>query len=178
MIEVNLSKALCKYLKGALANLNAVEPEKQNQPPPGSLNTRMMLNTLMQEEEETNPEVKVFNGYVPPKDKDDSQFPYVSVILVSGTMEPSSACTCKTVIDCGVYAKDHQGHVDLMNLVRRISNALLTIPDLTLDQRYVLKPPLSWAISPEDLDPYWHGSITVEWQFYAPCPAFNYLTNG
>lgn len=176
MIENNLADALCRYLKEKLWDINAVEPAEMMEPLPGSLNTRMPLVTLNagaeggEDGEGKNevPRIKIFNGYLPPRERGKSQYPFASVILLSGEIGTSQMSICRTLISLGIYAEDHEGHKDLMNLIRRTANALLTLPDLTLDQRYVLNSALNWSISQENLEPYWIGSITSEWQFYAP----------
>lgn len=174
MIENNLADALCGYLEEKLWDINAVEPAEMMEPLPGSLNTRVPLAAPMNAEAEGGegkekvPRIKIFNGYLPPRERGKSQYPFASVILLSGEIGTSQMSICRTLISLGIYAEDHEGHKDLMNLIRRTANALLTLPDLTLDQRYVLTSALNWSISQENLEPCWIGSITAEWQFYAP----------
>lgn len=169
MIENFLAEALCGYLKDKLWEINAAEPQELQKPYPGALNTRMMLTETASSPISEEPvRIKVFNGYLPPREHGEAQYPFASVILLSGEISTEQMSLCRTLISLGVYADDHSGHKDLLNLIRRTSNALLTLPDLTLNRRYVLSGPLKWSISQDDLDPFWLGSITAEWQFYAP----------
>ena len=168
MIENYLADALCEFLTQALAESYAVLPPKPGKPP-GMLNVQAEPQPETQEEAKEKPKIHIFDGYVPPKEPDEKVFPYVSVILVSGVLEESS-CTCKSVIDCGIYSKDDLGHKDLLNLLRRISQALRTLPYGYLADKYVLNGNISWTVTPENLKPYWHGSIVVEWKYYVPQP--------
>lgn len=168
MIENYLADALCEFLTQALADSYAVLPPKLGKPP-GMLNVQETEPPETQEDPEEKPKIHIFNGYVPPKDPDEKVFPYASVILVSGTFGESS-CTCKTVIDCGVYSKDDLGHKDLLNMIRRISQSLRLLPNRWLDNKYELTGSLTWTVSPENLKPFWHGMIIAEWQYYVPQP--------
>lgn len=168
MIENYLADALCEFLTQALADSYAVLPPKLGKPP-GMLNVQETEPPETQEDPEEKPKIHIFNGYVPSKEPDEKVFPYVSVILVSGVLDESS-CTCKSVIDCGIYSKDDLGHKDLLNLMRRISQSLRTLKYGYLADKFVLNGQISWTASPENLNPYWHGSIVVEWRYYVPQP--------
>ena len=133
------------------------------------LNVQQESPPETQKEAKEKPKIHVFDGYVPPKEPDEKVFPYVSVILASGVLGESS-CTCKSVIDCGIYSKDNLGHKDLLNLMRRITQSLRTLKYSYLADKFVLNGQISWSTSPENLSPYWHGSIVVDWQYYVPQP--------
>ena len=168
MIENYLADALCEFLTHALADSYAVLPPKLGKPP-GMLNVQQESPPETQKEAKEKPKIHVFDGYVPPKEPDEKVFPYVSVILASGVLGESS-CTCKSVIDCGIYSKDNLGHKDLLNLMRRITQSLRTLKYSYLADKFVLNGQISWSTSPENLSPYWHGSIVVDWQYYVPQP--------
>lgn len=166
MIENYLSDELCKFLTKALADMYAVVPPKLGKPP-GTLNVGTEPEQEQQAETSENPEIHIFDGLLPPKEPDEKLYPYVSVIVASGTFG-ETACTCKVVIECGIYSDDNLGHKDLLNLMRRISHALRTLPNYILVERFVLDKQISWSIPTENFKPYWHGALATDWQYYVP----------
>lgn len=166
MSPIFLIDAIAKHLKDALKNINLKEPEERAFLPPGSLNTREPLQTLKNSDDK-KVEVKIFKGPISSQAKDESSFPYVSIILESGTYQDNNVI-CNVQIDCGVFSQDYQGHLDLINLISRVVYAIKTLKNSTLENKYVLSEPIKFEISDADTSPYYQGLISTSWQFIGP----------
>lgn len=114
----------------------------------------------------------VFNGYLPPKRSgvvDD--FPFVVVRADEGKISRTDGEAETTVsIIIGCYTDEFDGHEYCINVMQRISAALSTLPDDTLDDRYILQDPIEWRLLEEQPYPQWQLDMSTTWKYCAPQP--------
>ena len=113
---------------------------------------------------------QVINGYLPPKrsgSKDD--FPFVLVRADEGVTD--AECTeVQVSIIVGTYSEDYDGHEYCLNIMSRIREALCTLPDSTLANRYILQLPVKWSGYAEQPYPYWQIDMQTSWLILTPQP--------
>ena len=117
-------------------------------------------------EEYTQEELE--NGLIDDQRIDDC-FPYIIVSLNEGTIENESAAhEISIVLYIGVCdnANDVDGYKDILNIIAKIYERFGKNP--LLDNRYVFRYPMTWALQDEkeDVDtyPYFFGGIEMKFE--------------
>lgn len=110
----------------------------------------------------------IINGFLPPKQtKNDDDFPFVVVRPERAASDVElTEVTVSIIIGC--YAKDYDGHEYCLNVMTRIRNALATMENGNLDDKYILNFPIEWDIVPEQPWPQWQLDMTTRWSFNTP----------
>lgn len=152
MVELELCRALRSFIEDAVKDL--ILPVKD-------------------EEEGRTP--TVFNGYLPAKkpgdrgDVEKKYFPFILVRPDTGTSDRESTRVTVSLI-FGAYSKDDSGYEHCMNMLTRVRNALMSMPFLTLAERYQLQDEISWENYPDQPWPYWQVDMKTQWLFVSPQP--------
>ena len=105
----------------------------------------------------------VLNGELPPKRSNvNDDFPFVVVRAVSGSVnENSTEFTIDIIIGC--YTEEYDGHEYCLNVASRIRNALTTMKDARLEDKYILQFPINWDNLPAHPYPQWQITMTTKW---------------
>lgn len=115
----------------------------------------------------------VINGYLPPKRSgQDDDFPFV-IVRVDGGDSEGEQTSVKVSIIIGCFAEEYDGHEYCLNVYSRIRNALMSMKNGILANKYVLQQPISWDIVPEQPYPQWQLDISTNWAFNAPQAEFD-----
>lgn len=110
----------------------------------------------------------VFNGYLPPKRSNtQDDFPFVVVRADSGKSEREQTELSVSII-IGCYTDEFDGHEYCINVMTRIKNALLSMPNETLDNRFVLQYPIEWNLLSEQPYPQWQLDMSTKWIYRTP----------
>lgn len=125
---------------------------------------------------------KVYCGYLPLKNSDEENFPYVLVRHESSSTDWEGT-TAQVAIIAGAYCegKDEndevgvkmQGNFDCLNILSAIRSELLNLEAETLDNRYVLLNPIEINTPAEQPFPYWQTDMTTKW--HLPSPAMVHI---
>lgn len=112
--------------------------------------------------------INVYPQSLPAKSEEDDleHFPYILVrVLDGGTLSYDSGSTCKVGLFIGVYDEDtnYQGYKDVMNIIQKIQYHFMT--QSIIGGKYVFQYPFDWAISSEDVYPYFFGGIETNWLY-------------
>lgn len=120
---------------------------------------------------------KVYCGYLPLKDNDEENFPYVLIRHESSSTDWEGT-TAQVAIIAGSYCegKDEsgkvgmkmQGHFDCLNVLSAIRSEILNLEAETLDERYVLLNPIEISAPDEQPFPYWQVDMTTKWHLASP----------
>ena len=115
----------------------------------------------------------VVDGYLPPKRSGvEDDFPFVVVRAESGFSDMEMT-TVTVAIIVGCYSKEYSGYKFCVNVATRIRDALVSLENGILANRYVLQYPLTWK-APEDLAyPFWQIDMVTKWAFNTPQILFN-----
>lgn len=122
---------------------------------------------------------QIVNGYLPPKrsGKDDD-FPFVLVRVQSGKTV-HDATTAEVLFIVGCYSEDFDGHEYCLNVMAEIRNALFSLPNATLSDKYEFRSEFSWSLVADQPWPYWELRINTQWVMVAPpIDADDYLALG
>jgi hypothetical protein len=111
---------------------------------------------------------QIINGYLPPKrSSDDDDFPFVIVRAEAGNCErEQTEITVAIIIGC--YTKEYNGHEYCLNVMTRIRNALCSMENNILANKYVLQFPISWEVPQNQPWPQWQLDMTTHWDFNTP----------
>ena len=147
MIEQELARNLREFIKDAVKDLRLpVEFEKKARAP------------------------KIINGYLPPKraEKGDD-YPFVLVRPDAATSErDTTEVTVSIIIGCYAKPEEYDGYEYCMNVMTRIRNALTSMKDGRLAEKYVLNFPIIWNNVPEQPWPQWQLEMETKWYFNTP----------
>lgn len=109
----------------------------------------------------------VIDGYLPPKrSKDESEFPFVLVRPVEGSIAEGGFLQAKIAIIVGVFTEDMEGHSDALIVFQRILQSVQERP--ILDNRYTLQYPVNWELFEDQKYPFWQLVATTEWTVPTP----------
>lgn len=98
---------------------------------------------------------KVVDGYLPPKRSGaDDDFPCVLVRPTSGESDREGAKISALLI-VGCWSEEFDGYKHCVNVMERIKNALATMENGTLADKYNLQYPIKWELAPEQPYPFW-----------------------
>ncbi|MGN1149406.1 MAG: hypothetical protein ACI4SY_01730 [Sutterella sp.] len=111
---------------------------------------------------------KVFNGYLPPKRSQlDDDFPFVIVRAEDGTSDRGqTTATVSLIIGC--YSEETDGYAYCLEIMEKIRLALCQLECQTLDRRFQLEFPITWANVTEQPYPQWQLVMTTKWVFNTP----------
>ena len=111
---------------------------------------------------------KIIDGYLPPKRSGtDEDFPFVVVRADSGTADHNAANVEVTLI-VGAYTEETNGYLYCLNVMTRIRNALLSLKNGCLADRFLLVGEFSWKNIEDQPWPQWNLFITTNWMTNAP----------
>lgn len=147
MIEQELARNLREFIKDAVKDLRLpVEREKKPRAP------------------------KIINGYLPPKRSEPGDdFPFVLVRPDAATSErDTTEVTVSIIIGCYAKENEYDGYEYCMNVMTRIRNALTSMKDGRLAEKYVLNFPIIWNNVPEQPWPKWQLDMETKWYFNTP----------
>lgn len=169
--EVDLCSDLKRFLQEVLKERNALAPEKQLDPPLGSLKLHEALaQSEVPDKPEEFPKFNIFVGFLPSPDEAASLgdcVPFVS-ILPQRLQVGDLSTRMQINLDLCVYAEGEELYRDAMNLIHQLYFSLKTLPNMTLNERYNLIGDLVCEFDPEDYRPYLHAVIETVWEFPAP----------
>ena len=115
---------------------------------------------------------EVIDAYLPPKrstKKDD--FPFVIVRAEEGSDGRESAdITVGIIIGC--YSESDDGNKYCLNVKSRTSQALLTMENNILANKYVLQYPVEWTMVPSQPWPQWQLDMITKWSCNTPQAIF------
>ena len=110
----------------------------------------------------------IVNGYLPPKRSTASDdFPFVLVRPDHGTSDMGQTEVTVSII-IGCYSEDYDGYEYCLNIMTRIRQALATMENQTLDERYQLQWPITWENPTDQPWPQWQLEMTTKWVFNTP----------
>ena len=103
----------------------------------------------------------------------ESNFPCVIVKLDEATDREEGSLDATRVsvrFLIGTYdeAPDCQGYRDVLNIIEKVRQDLLTMPDRTLDKRYRLEMPMKSYLFDEQAWPIYFGQIETVWETGRP----------
>lgn len=113
----------------------------------------------------------VINAYLPPKNHEVKDFPYVLIRAEAGNSSPSETETTVAII-IGCYSEEDDGSEHCINVMTRIRSALSSMENGILANKYVLKYPITWEIVPEQPWPQWQLDIVTKWGYNSPQAIF------
>lgn len=179
MVELELCRALRAFVEDAVKDLQLpVEPFEE------------ILDAEEYPEEDAGPEVKpkepspteeyalcrtpkVFNGYLPYKDEDveayGRDFPFI-VVRPEEAASTRDSTIVTVSLTFGAYSQRTDGYEHCLNMVSRVRNALMSMPFLTLDDRYLLEDGITWRGETDQPKPYWFVVMTTRWIYRSPQP--------
>ena len=175
MIELNLLDSLVARFKELFANYEL--PAKS-----GLLqNVKVFAQYLPQPEvevtdNEDDDEIEP-QGYS--ASDEESNFPCVIVHFDESTDREENTLDANRInmrILVGTYddSADCQGYRDVLNIIERIRQDLLTMPSRVLDSRYKLEMPLKSYLFDEQPWPIYFGQIETVWETGRPMMPINY----
>lgn len=153
MIENNLTKALREFIAEAVKDFRL--PVENPEP--------------IEDGDIRAPQI--INGYLPPKRseaKDD--FPFVLVRAEKGTIGEVRKTTISIVVGC--YTEKYDGHELCLSVMTRIGNALKSMPNDILANKYVLSSDIEWEVPENQPYPQWELYMTTHWEFNSPQAIF------
>ena len=112
---------------------------------------------------------QIFDGYLPPRGRDDEVFPYIIVGVGSGTDSPEGADqNGRAVVDLSIatLSDEDDGYIDLLNLIDAIRESFEGAP--FLGGSIELVGPLAWAIPEKQVRPQWVGSVLLTFEIPRP----------
>ena len=113
---------------------------------------------------------KVVDGYLPPKRSGvDDDFPCVIIRPESGEAEREGAKVSATLI-VGCWSEEFDGYKHCVNVMERIKNALSTMENGTLANKWILQYPIKWELAPEQPYPFWQLEMELAFTCRAPQP--------
>lgn len=183
MTENGLCLALCDLLRRCVADLGNEIPEEKRVPPPGALALRRRGshgerppadagNDEPEEDGEGQHEprlgVRVFNGFVPPASEIGGNVPFVSVLPQGIDYSYDRTVMTVSIEILTFTSKGDEPFRALLNVVHRVANGLLTLPNHWLDERYELVSPGSCQIDPDSYAPFMHAILTTQWAWPPP----------
>ena len=114
----------------------------------------------------------VINGYLPPKrdDEDDKRdFPCIVVRPDESTSSRELTTVTVSIIFCA-YSQTSDGYEHCLNMATRVRTAIMSLPFLTLANRYRLEGEVSWRNFSEQPHPYYQIDMSTKWTFQSPLP--------
>lgn len=147
MIEQELARNLREFIKDAVKDFRLPVAKEENARAP-----------------------KVYDGYLPPKRSEPGDdFPFVVVRPDAATSEQyMTEVTVSIIIGCYAKPEEYDGHEYCLNVMTRIRNALTSMENGRLAERYVLNFPINWNIVPEQPWPHWQLDMETKWSFNTP----------
>lgn len=112
---------------------------------------------------------KVVNGYLAPKrSKNEPEYPFIIVRPRKGEIDRENRYKVDAQIIVGTFSEEPDGHEYAILVFERVLRALRENP--TLDKRYTLDYPTSWALYDEQQFPFWQVVGRVSYLIPAPLP--------
>ena len=144
MVENHLLDALRAYLEKELSAFRLPAQSGEHRPP------------------------QIVDGFLPPKRSNwNDDFPFVIVRPRTGQVEMGETDITVSII-IGCYTEEMDGHRHCLNVASRIRNALTTLPNQTLDRRFILAFPFKWTCHDEQPYPLWQVDMETRWTTNTP----------
>lgn len=113
---------------------------------------------------------KVVDGYLPPKRSGvDDDFPCVLVRPENGEAEREGAKVSALLI-VGCWSEEFDGYKHCVNVMERIKNALSTMENGTLANKWILQYPIKWTLAEQQPYPFWQLEMELAFTCRAPQP--------
>ena len=114
----------------------------------------------------------VFVGWLPEKKgKEDEDYPFCLVRPVDGTAGPDGTAMSVDIV-LGVFAGEDRGCEYVLNVQRRLLNALGTLGERRLADKYALALPVTWELPDDQPYPVWVAVVHTEWTYHSPILPF------
>ena len=112
----------------------------------------------------------VINGYLPPKrSTSEEDFPFILVRPESAESDNTSTEVTVSII-FGCYSKEFDGYENCLNAMSILRDALLSLPDLTIEKKFQLRDQIQWKGYAEQPYPFWQVDMTTHWLFRSATP--------
>jgi len=99
-------------------------------------------------------------------ESDEEIFPYILVRILEGedSVDPDENSETNIVMIICTYdeGEDQQGHKDTLNIINKIRLDLLSDPNIS--PRFKMVNKLLWALNEEELDPFYVGWVSTDWE--------------
>lgn len=105
---------------------------------------------------------EIINGFLPPKRDAKDDFPFVVIIPVKGSTDGDKTET-DVRMEVGAWSEEYSGYEYAMNIMSRIRNALMDLPDGTLAGKFRITLPITWEMDDEQPYPGWLITMTTTW---------------
>nr|MCR5256979.1 hypothetical protein [Desulfovibrio sp.] len=73
----------------------------------------------------------------------------------------------------GVFAQEDRGCEYVLNVQRRLLNALGTLGERRLADKYALSMPVTWELPDDQPYPVWVAAVHTEWTYHSPILPFH-----
>ncbi len=114
----------------------------------------------------------VFVGWLPEKrGKENEDYPFCLVRPVDGTAGMDGTAMSVDIV-LGVLAEETQGCEYVLNVQRRLLNALGTLGERRLADKYTLSMPVTWELPDDQPYPVWVAVVHTEWIYHSPIMPF------
>jgi hypothetical protein len=114
----------------------------------------------------------VFVGWLPEKKgKEDEDYPFCLVRPVDGTAGPDGTAMSVDIV-LGVFAQEDRGCEYVLNVQRRLLNALGILGERRLADKYALSMPVTWELPDDQPYPVWVAVVHTEWTYHSPIMPF------
>lgn len=133
---------------------------------------KAVSDILLLDKTGTPRKIKVFNGYLPLKNDEEEDFPYVlvrfeksstdwdgtesQVAIIAGTY-------CEGRDNEGIAGNKMQGFIDGLNVLSMIRSEIMNLPNGVMENCFVVKSPIVLSDPGEQEFPYWHCEMTTSW---------------
>lgn len=98
----------------------------------------------------------------------EKQFPFVIIRATKGQVSHTEGMQETTVaLIIGCYSDEFEAYALCINVMQRITAALSTLPNDTLDNRYILQDPIDWNVF-QDPAPQCQIDLYTKWQYCSP----------
>ncbi len=114
----------------------------------------------------------IFVGWLPAKRGDSQEdYPFCIVRPADGTMGPDGMAMSVDIV-FGVWAAEDRGCEYVLNVQRRLLNALGTLGERRLGDKYCLSMPVTWEMPDDQPYPVWIAAVHTEWTYHSPIMPF------
>ena len=114
----------------------------------------------------------VFVGWLPEKRGEENEdYPFCLVRPVDGTAGPDGTAMSVDIV-LGVLAKETQGCEYVLNVQRHLLNALGTLGERRLADKYAFSMPATWEMPDDQPYPVWVSVVHTEWTYHSPIMPF------
>ena len=115
----------------------------------------------------------IFVGWLPEKKgQEDEDYPFALVRPVDGTVGMDGTAMAVDIV-LGVFAGETRGCEYVLNVQRHLLNALCTLGERRLRDKYCLAMPVTWELPDDQPYPVWVAVVHTEWTYHTPILPFH-----